>query len=181
MKNKSIIVLLCAVLVLALSLTAFGLSGLNGKNADKAQQPYKSLIENRMNFTVDKTDFSFSKTSEDDIFCLSFTVTAAKTEADFYAMLNGITLTGGVFESVIYEPGENNGEYNNPHSLIMPIGDNGKPLTLSWKVTATFRYSSTLSKSFAPELQINYTSGLKIGYADSHILTVPINITVSGA
>ncbi len=131
-------------------------------------------ITDRMRFTVSPTAFTFAPPEEDAPLEFRFTLTAEKNEADFYAVIHSVTLTGADYESVRFQT-ESGTDNAVPQELVLPA-ENGKAQEIRWVVTVRLPADAAGENAF--ELAIDYTSGITQETADEHILTVPLNVTI---
>ncbi len=98
--------------------------------------PYERNVIDRVRFQVENTDFSLLKSKDGpEEFEVAFTLTAEKTESDFYAILHSIDLDGLEYDSLIFQ--SNSNENNVPADLPLPA-ENGKTVPLQWTVKLLF-------------------------------------------
>ncbi|MBQ6022118.1 MAG: hypothetical protein IJL25_04230 [Clostridia bacterium] len=131
-------------------------------------------ITDRVRFTVSPTAFTFAPPEEDEPLEFRFTLTAEKNEADFYAVIHSVTLTGANYESVRFQT-ESGADNAVPHQLVLPA-ENGKAQEVRWEVTVRLPADAAGTNAF--ELAIDYTAGITQETADEHILTVPLKVTI---
>ena len=168
-RNKKIGI---AALVLLL-LAAFALTGIAIIRPAQSSGSYERDIIDRVRFSVENTDFVLTQepggTGETE---LVFTLSAQKTEADFYAVIHSVNLIGLNYRSMTFQAMDADQPYI-PEELTLPA-DNGKPAELKWTVTVNFTADPAAAKDF--ELQIDYSSGITPATADEHILSVPMHV-----
>ena len=129
--RRAVIVLTVTVLLLA-GLSAAAAIRLTYKSASDG---YVRQTVNRVDLSVDHTTLVFDPPADDGMLRGKVTVQIAKAEADFYGMLNSITIEGADAGQRVYAPARANGEgYDLPESLLLPA-ENGKTRPLSWTIT----------------------------------------------
>ena len=160
--------LAAAVLVAALTAGAVALRRSSGGTG-----AYKHDIIDRVRFTASPTDLSVTGAAPGEEIELMFTLTAQKTEADFYAMIHKITPEGIAFTSIRYQS-EDGTEAYAPRNLLLPA-ENGKPTEVRWTVSILFTPDTLADFDFS--LEIDYTAGLTEATADEHLLRVPLHVT----
>ena len=166
------IVICAAVLLLA---AVFAAVAAAVYNPFSAKGSYERDILDRVRFTVSPTEFTFDDVNDaEDPIEFTFTLTAEKTEPDFYAVLNSVTLTGANYESIRFQT-ETGGDNAVPNELLLPA-ENGKTVEVRWAVTV--RIPAETAESGKLQLAIRYTSGITADTADEHILIIPISITI---
>ena len=169
-RNKRIWIALAVFLLLA----AFALTGIAILRPAQSSGSYERDIIDRVCFSVENTDFVLpggtGGTEESE---LVFTFSAKKTEADFYAVIHSIELSGLDYRSMTFQAAEANRPYI-PEDLTLPA-ENGKPTELRWTVTVNFTADSAAAKDF--ELLIDYSAGMTPATADEHILSIPMHLT----
>lgn len=169
MSNNKKIWILPAVLIL---LTAFALTGIAILRPARNSGTYNRDITDRVRFTVENTDFVFPKeTSESGEAELIFTLHAKKTEADFYAVIHSIELTGLKYNSMTFQTVDSEINYI-PENLALPAV-RGEAVEVTWIVTVNFTPKAE-PQDF--ELQIDYTAGITPTTADEHILSIPMHL-----
>lgn len=169
MKRK--IALISIFLLLIGGITAVTVLAANRPSRSAGQ--FERDVLDRIRFQVENTDFTLKKTGTGpEEFEIAFTLTAEKTEPDFYAVIHCIDLEGLEYDSLIFQ--SNSNENNVPSELPLPA-ENGKTVPLQWTVRAFFTTENKAPIDFS--LVINYTSGITESVADTHILKIPMHIT----
>lgn len=169
MKRK--IALISLFLLLIGSITAVAVIAANRPSESKGQ--YERDVIDRVRFQVENTDFTLVKSNNGpEEFEISFTLTAEKTEPDFYAVLHSVDLEGLEYDSLIFQSASD--ESNAPNDLPLPA-ENGKTVPLQWTVRSLFTSENNASVDFS--LVIKYTSGITESTADTHIIKIPMHIT----
>jgi len=174
MKKTSVKILICVLLVLSLSLSVYAVQ--------KAIKPtsqtggYEQKLLDRVNLSVENTDFVLTKTADgEETFYITFTFSAGKTEADFYAEINSFSISGIEFENIIFTADEANKTSVNPDGLILGV-KNGKPIQYKWTAQMTFNIEE--KGTYTPLLEIDYTSGTSKENSEDRYFSVPLTITV---
>lgn len=169
-KHRTLRILITVFLLLCIPLGVFAVK--NGLLPTSATGGYYSVTENRMDFSLDKTDFVLTKTeSGSQTYLLSATLSLRKCEPDLYACIDNIELTGTNYNYMVFTAAASNGSELTPEALI--LRDDGE---MTW--TLEISLDAAAKTQFTPELTIEYTSGLTYDTADSHLLSIPLNITV---
>lgn len=127
----------------------------------------------RINISVDKTDFVFNKDGN-GAYRIAFTLTAEKTEADFFAKLDSFEVDGQSFGAAIVSPVGNSSEFI-IDGAVLPAS-NGKAEQLSWKIEVPFTADS--AGTYTGEIKLSFTSGITEDTADSHLLTIPLTVEI---
>ena len=167
MKRKALILIMAAVLLIAAVFTAIAVT-----RPSAGEGQYHRDIIDRVVFSVDPTHFSFVKTEQGDGTCeLEFTLTAKKTEADFYAVLHTAELEGLDYESMIFQTAA--GDAYAPQDLMLPA-ENGKAVPVTWTVRVRLASAAALNTDFS--LVLRYTSGMTQETAEEHVLRIPMQI-----
>lgn len=174
MKNKRkrfLIISLAFLLALLIPLGAWAVkSGLPAKSSGGG---YYSKTVNRMDFSVTNTDFVLEKTKEGaESFLLETQIDIRKCEADFYAKIKSIEITGQKINRAVFYSTEEKGENYFPEDII--IRDDK---THTWNCEISFEGIYPVETQ--AQLIIEYESGISLDTADAHRLTVPISITVA--
>ncbi len=172
MKTKKWLVISAFALALLL-IPISALAGSSAASPTKTGGGFSRNIIDRLNITIDKTEFTFKK-SNGNLYNVSFTFTAEKTEADFYGVLNSFSVNGTEYEYALFTAGENNTDYviNN---TVLPASD-GKTQPLSWTVTIPCKITS--AGTVNGTIKIEYTSGVTKETAAPHVLKIPLTVTV---
>ncbi|MBQ6165144.1 MAG: hypothetical protein IK118_07400 [Clostridia bacterium] len=170
--KKSSAVFLIALLAAALTVGAIAAAV---AGARKKAGSYKRETIDRVDFTVENTQQSFSLADGGD-FVAEITFTAAKTEAEFFAMIEDITVAGeGIVKTEVI-PADAEGGYKAAVGAVLPAKD-GKALPLRWTVRVYF--SASGPGVVSPVLRVEFTSGVKREASDGRVFTVPLTFTVT--
>lgn len=174
MKRKKLLtVALCLCLLGALLITGAAVTKYKfTSSADKAV----SEIKNRVNIAVSATSFTFRNVGKDGMLTCTATLSIEKTEADFYGVLNSVTLSGQEFGNTIYTAGKNNGNAVLPENVPLPSNDDGV-YPLEWELTFSVPYKEGQS-FYEVMLNFDYTTGLKPNVTQRYQTQIPITITV---
>ncbi len=130
-----------------------------------------SKTVNRVNFTLTDTEQTFSPANGQYVAELQFT--ASKTEPDFYAVMNNISLSGMGFENLEVIPTEDTAV---PFSgAVLPAQD-GECEEMTWLLRITF--SAQSGTTLTPTLTIDYTSGVKAEAANRRLFEAPLTFII---
>lgn len=130
-----------------------------------------SKTVNRVNFTLTDTEQTFSPADGQYVAELQFT--ASKTEPDFYAVMNNISLSGMGFENLEVIPTEDTAV---PFSgAVLPAQD-GECEEMTWLLRITF--SAQSGTTLTPTLTIDYTSGVKAEAANRRLFEAPLTFII---
>lgn len=173
MKNRRKIISTAAAILAALLIPVGVYALKSGVLPTTSSGGFVRQTVDRINLSVDKTEFTFKK-SEDGIYTIKFELSAEKTEAEFYGRLDSFSITGFDTQYTLLTSADGNAEYV-LDSAVLPA-KNGKAEKLVWQVEAPCRIGG--AGTFNGEIKIEYTSGVTEQFSDSHILAVPVKITV---
>ncbi len=174
MKKTGLKFLICFLLTVSLPLSVFALNKAIKPDSQKGE--YEQKLLDRVNLSVENTDFVVTKSADgEETFFISFTFSAQKTEADFYAEINSFSINDIEFESIIFTADEQNGKSVNPDGLVLGA-KNGKPIQYKWTAEMTFKV--TEKGVYNPILEIDYTSGTNKENSEDRYFAVPLTITV---
>ncbi len=168
--KKKLTVILSVIFILLIPITVFAV--ISAQKADVTKGGFSQNTVDRLNINIDATEFAFKK-SDSGTYMIEFTLTAEKTEGEFYGMLNSVEFSGLDFDYMLLT-GEN-GENTAINNTVLP-SVNGTPQTLSWNVQIPCKITS--AGEYTAEFSVSYTSGLTKDTSDSRVLTIPISITV---
>ena len=169
MKRKTVLIFI--FLIIAGVITAVTVIAAN-RPQESAGQFERDVID-RVRFQVENTDFTLIKSGDEpEEYEITFSLTAEKTEPDFYAILHSVDLEGLEYDSLIFQSDSN--ENNVPIDLPLPA-ENGKTVPLQWTVKLLFTSEKKAPVDFS--LVIRYSSGITENTADTHILKIPMHIT----
>lgn len=159
--------------MLCVPLAAFAVK--NGLEPYSKSGGYYSKTVNRMDFAFENTDFSLKKTTEGaETFILTSVLTVRKCESDLFARINTVELDGIDCNYIVFTAAEENGEAVRPENLTLR---NDSTLKWTLEISVNINGAATL----APELVIDFASGLTLDTADEHQLRIPLKINSFGA
>lgn len=174
-KAKKITALLSVIILLTgISFTVGAIIG--GKKPSVQSGDFENLIADRIEITLKNTDFVLKKTeSGAETFTLTCFLTAKKTQADFYAMINSFELTDLAYDNIVFTALNGNTEGKTLNSLSL-TATGGSPDIYSWQVDITL---SVIGKGvYNSALKLDYTSGMTENTAQSKTMEIPLKITV---
>ena len=172
MKYRKTIGIALAALVLLAALT---ITGIALRRNSGGEGRFERDIIDRVRFTASPTSLTMTDAVPGEETELTFTLTAQKTEADFYAMIHSIRIEGLEYASVRFQS-DNAGDAYVPENLLLPAENTG-PTEVTWTVMILYTPDSAGSTEFAVE--IDYSAGLTQETADEHILSIPMQVTVT--
>ena len=171
-RTKRILLLTAAVVLLAV-FTAVAIAVQKPAGSDGG---FRQDVTDRVRIAVDRTDFTFDDNAEGtDGYEFTFTLSAEKTEADFYAVIHSVTLSGAAYESIRFQTVSDT-ENLPPEELTLPA-ENGKTKEVQWEVSVRLPADAAGENDF--QLIIDYTSGMTPDTADEHFLEIPLHVTIS--
>lgn len=169
-KTKYLCAFLAALLVLCLPLGVFAVK--NGLFPSSFSGGYDSVKTDRVDISLDKTEFTLTKTSEGpQTFLLSAVLTVRKGEPDIFARLNSVDVSGINCNYVLFTAAEDNGDERTPEGLVLRTD---KPLRWTVEISLDAAAKTTI----LPELTVDFDSGLTEETADGHLLSIPLEITI---
>ena len=171
--RKTLISVLCLILVSALMITGFAVT--KYKFTSSSGETVSQYI-NRVNINVSATEFTFSRADENGMLECRTVITIEKTEPDFYGMLHSITINGAEFGYTMYSAGKNNGDAALPEEVILPTDENGV-YPLEWELTFTVPYEDG-KNTYNLTLDIDYSTGVKTNLAQKYNISIPVTIIV---
>lgn len=172
MKKKSAALAAAVFLLLSLPLTVLAIRG--AVKPAETRGAWSRTVVDRADFAVDKTEFLFVRPREETAVCeISFTLTARKCEADFYAVIEELRLTGLDFIQTEFHCATPGAETEDPTAFVLPVKD-GQPQTLQWNVTAAAPLPDAVETPFA--LEITYISGLTPDSAAERVVRIPLKL-----
>ncbi len=171
-KSTLISIIVCAALVILVPLSVWAFK--TGA-APKAQSGrFVRKIIDRIDVTVDNTDFVLAKPSPDGSdYTVSFVFSAKKTQADFYGRIDSVQVKGLAYDNIVFVPQNDYCDGLTLHDLLLPVTD-GEPAEAVWRGDMTFH--TTDPTPLTPVIEITYTSGMSRQTADTHILEIPLTI-----
>lgn len=167
--KKTVAVVLCLLTVVATAVTAAAIFYGQARTAEGAS---RSETVDRVNFTFEGIRQRFQAT--DGAYVAEIRFTAEKTEPDFYAVMNELTLDGMDFDRLEIVPEPESGGL--PFvSAQLPVAD-GKPTPAVWNIRIYFHASA--GQTLRPSLSVDFTSGVKEQAASRRIFEQPLEFTV---
>ncbi|MBQ7688709.1 MAG: hypothetical protein IJT27_05790 [Clostridia bacterium] len=174
MRKKRLAILFSALLAVAIPAGVYAAKTLIKPTA--VAGGYYSDIVNRVEISADNTAFTFRKTEAGtQTFQAAVTLSLKKCEADFFARLDDLNVSGMDYDTLIFlckTPGLENAV---PQDLYLPA-ENEESIPLTYEILLTF--SSDAAGKYDPVLEIEFTSGLTEATADERLLQIPLTITV---
>lgn len=175
MRGKKIISAVISI-TLALLIGAAAVTAINTL-ASKTEGKTESYIVNRVNMSFENTDFAFENVNKGDTLTCKAHFSVAKTEADFYGMLNSLSIQGIQMKNVVFTAGKNNGTALFPSQ--QPLASlNGEPVALEWDISFSFVWDGSASE-YKLNANIDYTTGVTKDTAQRFITSVPITVTIN--
>ena len=170
-KKKSLVILAFVLAVILIPVGAFAV-----KNAVQPSATVGGFVQktvDRLNLTVDKTEFVF-KRSADNTYNISFTFSAEKTEADFYGVINSLSIDKISGEYILFTAADGSPQYVINDTVLPASGGKTQPLSWTVEVPCSIQGTGTVNGS----IRIEYTSGVTQQAADSHLLEIPLTVTI---
>ncbi len=169
-KTKYIGLLLAVVIAISVPLGVYAVK--NGIAPTSSSGGYFSAVADRMDFSLDKTEFTFTKTADGvQTFLLTTTLTLKKGEPDIYAFIDSVDIAGMNCNYVLFTPDTENGDESTPEDLVIRTDRE-----LRWNVEISVDIAA--KTQISPELTIDFASGLTEDTADEHRMSIPLKITV---
>ena len=172
--NRLTILITSIILIIGITVTAFSVG--NGKNPSVQAGEYQNLIADRIEITVKNTDFRIKKTTDSaETYTLTLTLSAKKTQPDFYAVINDLTISGVAYDNVVFTALTRAAENKTLKNLTL-TSTNGEADLFSWQIDATMTFSG--KGVYNATLNIDFTSGITRDTAVQKLTEIPITITV---
>ncbi len=171
-KKKTVAAIFIAVALLALIITA---AAVIYNLPTKTEGSFERKIINRIDFKITNTNFTFSKTDSDHVFVMNLQLSAKKTEADFYALIDSIEIKDFTIESITVTPNENSPIKDIPPSVSLPVV-NGEPAELIYDIAIYFKQTKT--GTYNPKLIVNYASGVRKEFIQEYVLKTDLTVTI---
>ena len=165
--KRSLTVFLIAAL--AFALTAGALAVVLGTAKNKTGNVKRETID-RVDFTLENVEQTFSP-ADGGRYSAELTFSARKTEADFYTMINNITVSGAGVEKTEIECAPDSAEQKSAIGALLPAKD-GAPLTMKWTVRVYF--SAESAGEIPMTLTVDFTSGVKKEAANRSLWTADL-------
>ena len=162
--------IITVLLMICIPVTVFAVK--NGIFPSASSGGYFSATVNRMDISLDKTDFELKKTNDgSETFIVTAELSIKKCEPDFFAHVKSVSLNGLTSNYILFTADSENGGDILPEDLY--IRDTSP---LKWKIEISFNAAAELK--LTPELIIEYSSGLTKDTADEYQLSIPLTFTV---
>ncbi|MDR1629567.1 MAG: hypothetical protein LBS36_05070 [Oscillospiraceae bacterium] len=171
-QKRVLTAVISCLLMLTLVISVPAILGRLGAN--KTEGSHTQTIVNRVDFLVKNTQYVFLKTEPAQDFEFTVAVSAKKTEADFYGVINTVAMNNFAYLSCLVNPADVAGALPLPDAPLPVV--NGSPAAMTWNVFVTFHAEQAMDT--AAELAVAYTSGVKAEVANKHLLPVDIQIKV---
>ena len=165
-KKKSLVILAFVLAVILIPVGAFAV-----KNAVQPSATGGGFVQktvDRLNLTVDKTEFVF-KRSADNTYNVSFTFSA-----EFYGVINSLSINGISSEHILFTAADGSPQYVINDTVLPASGGKTQPLSWTVEVPCSIQGTGTVNGS----VRIEYTSGVTQQAADSHLLEIPLTVTI---
>ncbi len=173
-KRKLILTLISVFLLSGIFITAVAVSG--PKKPDAASGKAENLIADRIAFSLENTEFTIKKADEKaEKYILTMFFEAKKTQGDFYAVINSLTLTGIDYESIAFTALTDKAKGKTTDALVL-TATNGEPDVYRWKIE--IKLDIAKKGTFSPVLNFSYTSGTNKDSAMEKLTQLPLKITV---
>lgn len=165
MKKNIISTVICAVLSVCLGIGVF--ASVSKLAASKTSGEYIQRIENRVNFTIKNTSFTFKEVKNGDYLTLNISFEAEKTEPDFYCRINSIDFEGCSYKTMTLINAKNNRPFMSDSGYVFETA----PLKLNVEIAVPSDIPSQ-----GCFLTVDYTSGMTEKTSDEHILRIPVTV-----
>lgn len=132
--NKKIIIAICVLLAIAVPVGAIALNSAKTK-PETVSGGYFSTVVDRLNISVDGTEFTYAEKPEGDCEC-TFILTVSKTEPDFFGEIESLWFDGIENANIVFESLGDTPDGANPEGLVLSAKDD-KPIEYSWRVTVS--------------------------------------------
>ncbi len=176
MKNKKLLTaIICIITVCALLVTVYAVTRYNYKSATGQSE---SLIINRVNITLEQTQFTFDKPLSDGILECRTKLIIEKTQPDFYGMLHSVTISGEKMQYVVFTAGKNNGDAVLPENVLLPVNEKGDTQPLEWDITFAVPYEESKSTYYI-SVDLYYTTGVKTNITQQYTTSIPVTVVIS--
>lgn len=173
-KHKIIMTVASVVLLLGIFVTAIAVS--QNKKPDIVSGSFKNLIADRIEITVENTDFTINKSSADiENVTLTMYLSVKKTQADFYGILNSLSFSGVAYNNMIFTAKNTVSEEKIPENLVLSATD-GTPDTFCWQIDINLAVAG--KGTYQSTLTIDYTTGLTQKTSQNRFVEIPITINV---
>ncbi|MBQ6019518.1 MAG: hypothetical protein IJL26_04980 [Clostridia bacterium] len=169
--KKSLTVFLIVLLAAALIV---GAAAVVPALAKKKTGNVKRETLDRVDFTLENVNQTFSY-AEGGQYIAELVFTAKKTEADFYAVINDISVAGAGVEKTEVSCAADSAAQIPAIGAVLPA-ENGEPLLLKWTVRVYF--SAENAGDIPLALTVDFTSGVKKEAADRRFWTAELMFSV---
>lgn len=166
---KKLNIIICILLLAAIPIGVFALTQ---TESAPPSAPFSRTAVDRIDVSVSETEF-YPEINDDGVYSISFEIRIKKTQADFYAFLNSLKITGLEYDSAVFTPLNENCDGLSMDSLLLPVKDN-EPAEVAYRVEVTFH--DDFHDPIFPSLVLDYTSGMTRLTSEKHILDIPLTI-----
>ncbi len=173
-KHKLILTLISVLVLSGIFITALAVAG--GKKPDISAGKAESLIADRIAFSLENTEFTIKKADEKaEKYTLTMFFETKKTQGDFYAVINSLTLSGIDYESITFTALSDKAQGKTTDALVL-TATKGEPDVFRWQVDITLNLAK--KGTFSPKIKLSYTSGTTKNSAMEKFTEIPLKITV---
>ncbi|MBR3767127.1 MAG: hypothetical protein IKL10_02685 [Clostridia bacterium] len=175
--KKHKIAMLIVSVILLIGITVSAVATVGGKKPSVQSGSFENLIADRIEVTLENTDFTLNKSSSDtETFTLTFYLTMKKTQADFYALINNFTFSDISYDNIVFTALNEKTQDKTLNDLFL-TAQNGEPDTFKWQVDVTLSVKD--AGKYTSLIKIDYTSGMTQNTATQKLMEIPITITVN--
>lgn len=173
-KHKLLLTVLSVFVLIGIFVSAAAVIG--GKKPDTASGKTENLISDRIALTLENTEFTITKNSEESKkYTLTMYLTASKTQGDFYAVINGFEFSGIAYDNIVFTALTEKAENKTIDELTLTATD-GIPDEYKWQIDITL---NILGKGvYSPVVKIDFISGMSESTAMEKLIEIPVTITV---
>ena len=172
-KSTLFSIVICVLLVISVPITVLAIR--SGKTPQAQSGSFSRKIIDRIDFSVENTEFVLKKSSDGpEDYTISFYFSAKKTQADFYGRIDSVRINGLPYDNIVFFPQNDNCDGLTLTDLLLPVKD-GEPAEVRWRADLTFTAADV--RPLSPVVEITYTGGMSEETADTHILEIPLSVT----
>ncbi len=173
-RKRITLLITCVILILGITVSAIGVN--MGKKPAVQAGKFENLIADRIELTVENTEFQIKKASTSaETFTLTFYLSAKKTQADFYAELNSFSINNIAYDNIVFTALTPAAENKTISDLTLTATE-GVPDEFRWEADVTMTFSG--KGVYTANLNIIYTSGMTAATAQQKLFEIPILIEV---
>ncbi len=169
MKQKGAAFFAAVYLLLSSAVTVFAISSF--REPVDSGSPWSRYTVDRIDLEIDKTSFTFEEAGDDSPLRLSFHLRLKKSEADLFASIDSLSITGcdAKTEFLCETPGT---VLNEDGSFTLPV-ENGEAVAVVFQVNVTL---PAPTGSETPTLAVRFRSGLSPESAAPRLLEIPLTL-----